>query len=149
MIMDEKEVSQDELLNKGWIKSWMMFEVQASQRDAAISALKKHLDSLNHEAGIVIAEENISNINELEAPEHIKSQGINILYSQVTEVILFAESFEVIVNATINYAPTAVEITAPKEIVLSMRDAQGALASVADMMHKYAAAGLGGMLIKS
>ncbi|NOR85194.1 hypothetical protein GQ473_03685 [archaeon] len=148
--MKEKKYDEKELLEKGWIKSWMVFEVQASTKELAQSSLKKHIDLiLSDEKRVYLVEKNFVPIEKIDAPDHLKEQGLPILFSQVAEIIIIAKEFETLVNIVLNYAPSVVEIIAPDKITLSMSDAQGALASVSDMMHKYAQAGLGGMLIKS
>ena len=145
-----KEFDEKELLEKGWIKSWLVFEVQAATKQAAQNALKNHVDAiLKDEKHVYLVEKNFTGIDEVDAPEHLKAQGIKMVFSQIAEIIILVMEFEVLVNIVINYAPSVVEILAPEEIKLSMRDAQGALVSVADMMHKYAQAGYGGMLVKS
>ncbi len=148
--MAEKKYDETELLEKGWIKAWLVFEVQASTKEIAEQSLKKHINSITtDEKRVFVTEENFTATEKIDAPERIKKQGVEVLFSQVAEIIIFVREFEGLVNIVINYAPSVVEVIAPEKIILSMRDAQGALASVADMMHKYAQAGIGGMLLKS
>ena len=146
--MKESDIVSRELLEEGWIKVWMIFEVQAAVKDVCESALKTHIDELGSQDYVKIIEKSFTGVDNIEAPEGLKSRGVTKLYTQICEVTLMARDFEGVMNAVINYAPTAVEIVAPEKITITMRDAQNALVSVADMMHKFANAGVGGMLIK-
>ena len=129
----------------------MIFEVQALDKDVCSDALKTHVEKISKRDDARLMDVKYSKINKLDPPEQLKkalaSKGVKNLHSQVAEVVVLTKNFESLVHVVINYAPTAVEITAPEKIILSMGDAQHALSNVADMMHKFAAAGIGGMLI--
>lgn len=146
--MKESDIVSRELIEKGWIKVWMVFEVQAASKDVCVNALKKHVEGLGAQSYVKIMEQSFTDVDKIDAPDGLKQRGVKNLFTQVSEVTLMARDFEGVMNAVINYAPTAVEIVAPEKITISMRDAQNALVSVADMMHKFANAGIGGMLIK-
>ncbi|MBU4246552.1 MAG: hypothetical protein ABIF85_02550 [Nanoarchaeota archaeon] len=143
------KISEEEqkLLENGWIKTWLLFEVVAVKKEVAESALKEHIGKLKKEAAIKVIDENFTSIDLVEPAEHLKAQGITETWSQIVEIIVCAKDFEALMNMVVTYAPTAVEIMAPAKITLDMRSAQNALATVADMIHKFAAAGIGGMLI--
>ena len=146
--MNDDDMKMDELLEKGWIKTWMIFEVQAADKTMCVSALKKHIKDMASEPSIDVIEESFTDVDNIDVPEGLKQRGVKALYTQVCEVTVMAKEFEALVNVVINYAPTAVEVMAPEKIVLTMRDAQNSLVSLSDMMHKFARAGVGGMLIK-
>ena len=145
--MKESEIKEQELLQKGWIKAWVIFEVQAVSKDVVEEALKVHLGKIKSEKALKVLEENAIEAKEVDAPEQLHPQGIKKLWSGLHEMIIFTKDVEALMNMVINYGPSAIEILAPEKITLKMGELQGALASVSDMMHKYAAAGVGGMLI--
>ena len=58
-----------------------------------------------------------------------------------------AKNFRELVQVIIEYGPSAIEILEPSKSQLSMSEAQDVLNNVAGMMHRYAAAGLGGTII--
>ena len=137
---------EQELLSKKYIKTWMMFEVQAVDKKIADSALKKHIKKLHDET------KNFIEINEtpaeaIEAPEIFKKQGIKQVFSKVIEITFLAKDMDQLTLIAINYGPSAIEILEPEKITISMREAQNILASIADMIHKFATAGIGGMII--
>lgn len=144
--IDEREKAED-LMARGWIKAWFAFEVQAADKKLAQEALPKHVQKLGGLNGVKILKTNIAPIEEIDAPEQWKSQGLDKLFSQIAEVIVLAQTFDVLLYITLNYGPSAVEVLGPDKIVLKMGDAQNSLAAVAEMMHKFAAIGLGGVVI--
>ncbi len=146
--MNDNDLKVDELLSKGWMKVWMIFEVQAADKAVCVSSLKKHVKDMGSLDSVEIIDESFADVDKIEAPEGLKKRGVNALFAQVSEVTIMARDFEGLVNVVINYAPSAVEIMAPEKITITMRDAQNSLASVADMMHKFARAGIGGVVIK-
>ena len=145
MVDKEKE---KELLNKGWIKAWMLFEVQATGKEVADKSLTEHIKKMKAENDVHIVDISDSDTKEVEAPKQFIDKGIQTLYAKVTEIVVFFRSYEALTNITINYAPTAIEILAPDKITITMREAQNALTTASDMMHKFTSAGLGGMVIK-
>ena len=153
LVMAASKIAENEkeYLEKGWIRSWMLFEVQALDKDVCETALKTHIEKMSKREDVKIMKVDYAKISKLDPPEQLKkalaAKGIKNLHSQVAEVVVLTQNFESLVHVVMNYAPTAIEITAPEKIVLTMRDAQHALSNVADMMHKFAAAGIGGMLI--
>ncbi len=144
-LIDENK--QEELLKKGYIKTWMLFEVQSSKKEVTENAMKKHIESLNKESCFFI-ECNTSDINEVEAHDLFKQKGINVLYSQVSEVTMLTKDLDELTTIVINYGPSAIEILEPEKMTITMREAQNVLSSIADMMHKFMRAGIGGMIIK-
>ncbi len=146
--MNDNDLKVDELLSKGWMKVWMIFEVQAADKAVCVSSLKKHVKDMGSLDSVEIIDESFADVDKIEAPEGLKKRGVNALFAQVSEVTIMARDFEGLVNVVINYAPSAVEVMAPEKITITMRDAQNSLASVADMMHKFARAGIGGVVIK-
>ncbi len=146
--MNDNDLKVRELLGKGWMKVWMIFEVQAADKAVCVSSLKKHVKDMGSLDSVEIIDESFAGVDKIEAPEGLKKRGVNALFAQVSEVTIMARDFEGLVNVVINYAPSAVEVMAPEKITITMRDAQNSLVSVADMMHKFARAGIGGVVIK-
>ncbi len=141
-IEDEKN-----LLEKGWIKAWMLFEVVAVKKEVAENALLEHVKKIKKEPALRVMSENFTSTDLIEPAEQLKAHGIKETWSQLAELIIFAKDFEALMNMAVTYAPTAIEIQGPSKITIDMRSAQNALATVTDMMHKFAAAGIGGMMI--
>jgi len=148
LVLDsEAEGRASDLVEKGWIKAWMLFEVQATNKKTTEDALREHLKKLAKEKGVKVAKQKFTSVQKIEVTEMAQQRGITELYSQVAEAVILAQAFEVLVNVTINYGPSAIEILAPENLKLSMRDMQNALTSISDVMHKFASAGIGGFIL--
>ncbi len=138
-----------EFINNGWIKAWMIFEVQATSNKTTEESLKNHVKKMKTIKSIKILEEKYSKITEEEPIPQYKARGIKKVYSQVVEIVVLAQDFQTLVDLMITFAPSAIEVLEPEKITLTMRSAQNALSSIADIMHKFAAAGRGGVMISN
>ncbi len=141
------EVEMQNLVKRGWIKAEMIFDTQALDKKVLQELLKRHADKLKMEPGVKVYEANFTEIDEVEPVPQFKAQGIKKVYSQLLEVVFMAQNFEVMANVTMAFGPTAVEILEPDKITIDMRTMQNVLASISELMHKYAAAGRGGVMI--
>jgi hypothetical protein len=132
-------------LKNGWIKSWMMIEVLAINKEATEQALKNHIEKMKKENKTMVIKEDYQEIREIENP----SPNIERGYSQVVELEILNETFDKLMFITMNYGPSALEILEPENIKMDMGEAQGVLNSISAMIHKFAAAGMGGVVINS
>ena len=115
-MMNDNDLKVDELLSKGWMKVWMIFEVQAADKAVCVSSLKKHVRDMGSLDSVEIVDESFADVDKIEAPEGLKKRGVSALFAQVSEVTIMARDFEGLVNVVINYAPSAVEVMAPEKI---------------------------------
>lgn len=132
-------------LREGWIKSWMMIEVLAVAEGAARSSLEKHIESLEKEKRCLVYKKSFHEIKKVQNPLPKVPEG----YSYVCELELLAYNFNQLFLIVLNYAPSAIEILSPENIKMDMGEAQGILNSLADILHRFAAMGIGGVIIKS
>lgn len=145
--MAEKELPEkiQKKLKEGWIQSWMMIEVLAATKEAAKSALEKHVAMLEKEEKAVVYRKDFKKIDKIKQP----FRGIEEAYSNVVELEMVTENYEKLVFLVMNYAPSSIEILNPESIKMDVGEAQGILNSISEMMHKFAAAGLGGVVVKT
>ena len=141
--MEQKDI--DKKLKEGWIKSWMMIEVLAATAEAAKSALEKHIGKLEKEKKTAVLKKEFHKTERIENPFPNVPEG----YSYVAELEVLTEKFEVLVNLVMNYAPSSIEIMTPQNIKMGMGEAQGILNSLSALLHKFAAHGMGGVVIGS
>ena len=133
-------------LKEGWIKSRMIIEVLAISRDAAESALKKHIESMEKdEDKTIIYKKDWHEVKEVKQA----LGGLERAYATMVDLELITESYEKLLFLVMNYGPSNVEILEPASIKLGLGEAQGILISVADMLHKFARQKVGGIVIKS
>lgn len=139
-----KELVKKRIMN-GWIRSSMMIEVLAATKDAAESSLKKHVENLEKEKIALVYKKNFKGIKPAQHPYDKTKKA----YSNLVELELLTPRFENLLVIVMNYGPSSVEILEPEKIEMGIGEAQNVLNSVSELLHKFAASGIGGVLIKA
>lgn len=132
-------------IKEGWIRSTMIIEVLAVSREAAESALKKHVEKMEGEDGTLITGKKFHETREVERPTPRVEKG----YSQIVDVDALTRNLDHLVRLVVSYAPSSIEILEPERLSLDMGEAQGILNSISEIIHKFAAAGLGGVMVST
>lgn len=127
------------------IELWMVFEAVAESREDLEDSLDDHIEKMKTESEIEITEYEIEESEEVENPH----PGLDKGFSQVAEVKAEAENYTRAVKTVINYGPTYVQVEGPDTYDMGLPDAQKSLQEVANMMHKYAQMGVGGVLVSN
>ncbi|MBI4176592.1 MAG: hypothetical protein HY518_05280 [Candidatus Aenigmarchaeota archaeon] len=122
----------------------MMIESLAVNEEAAKSSLEKHVQLMEREEKIIIYRKLFKEIQKVEKP----LPNIESAFSHVVEIEMVSQDFETLTYMVMNYAPSATEILEPNLVKMDVGEAQGILNSLAEMMHKFAAAGVGGVVVK-
>jgi len=143
--MTELKEKADKKVNDGWIRTWMMIEVMAASEAAAKSALEKHVDSLEREDKIILYKKDYKEVKEIKGPSPEKPS----MYSYVVEIEVVSQNLDKLAYIAMNYGPAAFEILEPNEIKVEAGEAQALLSSIADLVHKYARMGIGGIVVKT
>jgi len=144
--MDTKtKETAEKRVKEGWIRTAMMIEVLAVSENASKSALEKHIEKLENEEGVIVYKKNFHPVEKVEKPLPNVETG----FSCVAEIEIVAKNFDKLVYIVMNYAPSSIEVLEPEKIVLDEGEAQGILNSIADVLHRFAAAGLGGVLVQT
>jgi hypothetical protein len=146
IVMDKKTEDQvKKRMKEGWIRVGMMVEVMAISKEAAESALKKHLEKMGNEKNMLIYKKDFRGTEEVEKPLPNIPKG----FSQVVEIEMVAENYDKLVYVVLNYGPSSIEILEPDKINLDLGEAQGILNALATLIHRFAAAGGGGLLVNA
>lgn len=144
--MDEKlKEKVEKKLKEGWIKSTMFIEALAITSESVESALKKHIEAMEKEDNTIIYKKSFKDIKKIEKP----FKNIKEAYSYIVELELLTASYEQLIYIIVTYAPSSVEILEPENISMTMAEAQGILNSIADIIHRFAAIGAGGVVIRT
>jgi len=127
----------------GWFDVWVAFEGLAVNKEAVKSALEGLMSHLEADHKIKVY------AKEFLEPEKVENpiKGISEAWSLVVNVNFVSKSFHDLVQVIIEYGPSAVEILGPSKKEMQINEAQDVLNNIAGMMHRYAAAGLGGMVL--
>jgi hypothetical protein len=142
--MDEKtQQTVEKRVKEGWIKSNMMIEVLAVTEEAARESLEKHIEKMEKEELVMIYGKDFRKIEKVKDP----LPRIPEAYSNIVELELLTKNYDKLIYMVMTYVPSSVEILEPGHIKMDMGEAQAILNSVAELIHKFAAAGIGGVII--
>lgn len=137
-----KEQTAEKLKN-GWIHARMMFEVLAITEETAKEALQSHIGKIEKNGLVGMIKKDFSAAERVENP----IKGIEVGFSQVCEIEFMVKNFDSLVQLVLEFGPASVEILKPEKYQLNSNEAQNILNIMAEMMHRFAAAGLGGIVI--
>ena len=134
-----------EKIEQGWVKASMWFEVMTGERELAETTLHGHIKSMQNLKNTHILSEKFEETVEVKNPPREIKQA----FSKIAQVELLAKDIETLLFAVIYFAPSGVEILEPKELNVGIDTVQSIMNSVADVMHKIAAGGAGGIIIST
>jgi hypothetical protein len=136
-----------EKLEKGWIHARMFFEVLGASEQFTKEAMRNHLDKINKMDNMKIVNEKLGDVEKVDkTPARLK---VKEAYSQIAEVEIVVSSLENLLYSVIFFGPSSIEIIEPKEMRVGFESAQAMVNAVAEVMHRYAAAGIGGIVIST
>ena len=139
--MEEREVR--EKIQKGWILSKAWFDVLAVSKEAAEESLKKHIEKLKKLENCIVVKEDYKETLEVEKPLPNVEKG----FSKAVEIEILTKDIETLLYVTIFFAPSAVEVLEPESLKISSGSIQTIMNTVADLIHRFAAQGVGGVVI--
>jgi len=140
--MISKEQAQEKIAS-GWLQALLSFEVLAVNEQTAKESLQNLIEKLDKDERAKIYKKEFFDVEEVETPLPKISKG----FSQICEVELVCKHFEELIGIIIEYGPSACEILKPGKITIEIGEAQNILNAVGEMMHRFAEAGLGGLII--
>jgi len=140
--MIEKEQA-DHKVKSGHLRVWMGFDALAIKEEVAKKALEGLMDKLDLDARVKVYKKDFKEAQKVENP----FKGIPEAWSVMASVEIVAKNLSDLVCMVMEYGPSAIELLEPSKFGLDAGEAQAVLNSVADMMHRFAAAGVGGAMI--
>jgi hypothetical protein len=132
----------DEKVKGKWLRVRLVFEVIGVRQDVTEVALKDLLGKLDRDKRVAVYNKEFSDIIKVENPVKNIKEG----YSQVCEADLVAKGLENLVGIVIEYGPSAIDVIEPAKIEMPVGEATAVANTVSDMIHRFAAAGIGGLL---
>jgi len=132
-------------LSEGWIKSSMIIEALGVTKDAVKTAMEMHVRKIGEERGIIVSKQKFHEIRKVDKP----FGNIPKAYSIIVDLEVLTEKYDHLVYIAMNYGPTSIEILEPEHIKIDMGEAQGILNSVSDLVHRFAAQGIGGIVVRT
>ena len=140
--MIEREEA-DAKVKEGWIRAWLMFEVLAVNEKTTKNSLEGLLKRLDEDSRSKMYSQEFGEIKKVEKP----LKNIEVAYSLTCEVELISKKFDNLAQIVTEFGPSAIEILEPKKFELDAGEAQSILNSISQIMHQFAAAGAGGMVL--
>ena len=126
-----------------WFEVLFSVEALGVTEDVVKNSLEKHIEKLSHIKELVVYEKKFSEI------KHVKNpiQGVESAYSYFVNVRFFAKTMSTLLNVVLIYGPSSVEVLGPNKKEIDMSEAQDICNVLAGMVHQFAAAGIGGIVI--
>lgn len=140
--MDMKQETEKRRKDK-WYELIFSIEVLAVSRELAESSLAEHVAKLENAPGIFVYEKQHYGVQEVEKPMKDVEKG----FSQVVTLKLFIRDLFTTLTAIMLFGPSAVEVLGPDKKEVSVGEAQDIANNVASLVHQFAAAGAGGIVI--
>ncbi|MFH0837259.1 MAG: hypothetical protein V1870_03970 [Candidatus Aenigmatarchaeota archaeon] len=140
---DEMKDKIHELRKNGWLDVWFAFDVLGVNKEIIESSLKNHISRIENLNVTFVYEKDVKSADKVDNPP----KGVEEAWSQVVELKLFIKSFPDLINIIYLYGPSAIEIMAPEKKELKLEEMQDIANSLAGIMHQFAAAGAGGVII--
>ena len=140
---NEMREKAEECQKKGWIKAWFAIEVMARDSETAESSLRNHVESMEKAKDMFIFEKKFGDIQRIENP----MRDIKEAHSQIVELTAYLKDFYTLINIVVAYGPSSIEILEPKEYKLRIDEMQSLSNVIAGLLHQFASAGVGGMVI--
>lgn len=138
-----EEIDIKERIENGWIYSRVWFDVLAITKEAAEESLKNHIEKLKKLDGCLIIKEKYEETIEQEKP----LKNVEKAYSKAAEIEILTKDLETLLQVVIFFAPSAIEVIEPIEYKIKANTIQVVMNTVADLIHRFAAQGIGGVVI--
>lgn len=126
-----------------WFDVWFNIEVLGVNEDVVTSSLKKHVEKMSRVKDVFVYEK------EFKPAEKVKNPLKNIeeAYSQVVSVKFFVKRLSTLLNVVLTYGPSSIEILGPDRKDIEIGEVQDIANVLAGLVHQFAAAGAGGIVI--
>jgi CCR4-NOT transcriptional regulation complex NOT5 subunit len=141
--MENSEIQ--EKLKNGWIKSRLYIEVMATEKELTEQSLKEHVKKLKDVKDSIVLNERYEGVQEV---KNLR-EGIKQAFSEVAQLEMLTRNIDTLLYIVIFYALSAVEVLEPKDLRMGIDQVQTIMNSVADLVHRFAASGLGGVVIST
>ena len=128
-----------------WFELLFSVDVMSGNKEAAENALKEHIEKIEKSPGIFVYEKKMYDVREIPNP----MKGVEKGYSQAVTLRLFIKDLYTALTAIMLYGPSSVEVLGPSRKEVRIDEMQNIANNVASLVHQFAAAGFGGMVIST
>lgn len=126
-----------------WFELLFSIEALAVNQEVVESSLQEHVNKIKKTENVFVYETNFYETKEVEKP----FKNVEKAYSQIVSMKLFIKDLFTLLNTVILFGPSSIEVLGPDKKEISLSEVQNVANQIAGLVHQFAAAGLGGMLI--
>jgi hypothetical protein len=126
-----------------WFEVAFGIEVLAVKEDVAGDSLNKHVNKLSKEPWVFVYEKKFSEIQRVENP----MKNVELAYSQIVSLKLFVKNLSTLLHIVMLYGPSSIEVLGPNKKEVELGEIQHVANNLASIVHQFAAAGVGGIVI--
>jgi hypothetical protein len=132
----------DDKVRGGWLRTSMIFEVLAINEKTTKESLEGLIDKLEKDSRVKLYKKEFGEMRKVEKP----MQNIDFGYSLTCEAQLVSKKFDDLTQIVTEYGPSSIELLEPLKINIDVGEAQAILNLISQIMHEFAAAGVGGIV---
>ena len=141
MHVDEEQVKQRK--KDKWFDVWVHIEALAVDKDVVESALKRHVEKMDDVKNILVYDRHFTETVKVDKP----AKDVEVGYSQIVKVKFLAKDLLTLIGVAMTFGPSSVEIMSPDKKEVSLSEAQNIVNLITGVVHQFAAAGVGGIII--
>jgi len=142
--MDQDKIN--EFRKKELIEVWFAIEAVGVTKEAVEDSMKNHVSKLEKVSEMHIHDKIFRPIEKLEDISFLP-KDVKEAWSQVVELKFFVKKFDDLINIIYVYGPSAVEVLGPESRKITIQEMQDISNTLAGLLHQFAAAGVGGVVI--
>ena len=133
----------DKKRKEKWYEAIFMIEALGIEKEVVKNALERHLDKMSQVRNVYIFEKAFGEIQKVENP----MKDVKEAYSQIVETKLLVKDLFTLLSVVLVYGPSSVEIIGPEKKEINIDEVQNVSNILAGIVHQFAAAGAGGIVI--
>jgi hypothetical protein len=137
---------QDEIQEKRkekWFEVQFTIEALAVDKEFVEKALRTHVEKMSKIRTLFVYDTKYLETLKVQKP----MDNIEEAFSQVVKVKFFAKDLLTLFNVVMVYGPSSIEILGPDRHEIKISEVQGISNTLAGVVHQFAAAGVGGIVI--
>jgi hypothetical protein len=128
---------------ENWFDVWFSIEALGIREEVVIDALKNHIEKMAHVKDVFVYEKAFKDVRRVENP----LKDVKEAYSQVVNVKFFVKNLSTLLNVVLTYGPSSIEVMGPGRKDIDASEVQDIANVLAGLVHQFAAAGAGGIVI--
>jgi hypothetical protein len=128
---------------ENWFEVMFTIEALAVEKEVVEKSLRTHVEKMGKIREIFIYDRQFLETLEVEKP----LKNVERAYSQIAKLKFFAKDLTTLFGVVMVYGPSSIEILGPAKQEVKLDEVQNLANLIAGVVHQFAAAGVGGMVI--